>query len=319
MTERLAWVLTEGMAGMVTQAVGLAEATGIPFEEKTVQLRPPWRWLPPRFWPSGVMGLSTESDPLAPPWPDLVISCGRKSIGPALAVKHASGGRTFCAHVQDPHVRLRAFDLIVAGLHDDLTGENVFVTKGAIHRVTRRRLESAMADYADALADLPRPLTTVLVGGPNRVYRMDSANIRDFADKLKAFAESTGGTLLVTPSRRTGAENVAALRSGLQGCAAQIWDGAEDNPYFGYLAHADQIVVTCDSVSMVSEACATGRPVYVFDLPGGSTKFRRFHDGLREDGITRAFDGQPHQWHYKPFDDTASAAAEILRRMGDAA
>ena len=83
MTNSIAWVLTEGMAGMVTQAVGLAEAVGFPFQEKTIRLRAPWRWLPPQFWPSGVMGLDSTSDPLAPPWPDLVISCGRKSIGPA--------------------------------------------------------------------------------------------------------------------------------------------------------------------------------------------------------------------------------------------
>jgi len=318
MANNVAWVLTEGMAGMVTQAVGLAEAVGMPFIEKTIQLQAPWRWLPPRFWPPGIMGLNGSSDPLTPPWPDLAISCGRKSIGPALAVKRKSGGQTFCVHIQNPHVALRNFDLVVAGTHDGLSGENVIVTKGAIHRVTPERLKAAAADFTGVLANLPRPLTTVLVGGSNRVFDMTPEIVANFAAKLAAFNAATGGTLLVTPSRRTGAENIAALRRGLENSASIIWDGTGENPYFGYLSHADQIIVTCDSVSMVSEACATGRPVYVFDLPGDSTKFSRFHDALRSEDITRAFTGKPEEWRYDPFDDTARVAVEIHRRMGNA-
>ena len=128
-------------------------------------------------------------------------------------------------------------------------------------------------------------MTAVLVGGPNRVYRMTPEIVADFAAKLAAYGAATGGTLLVTPSRRTGARNIVALQRGLEKSAAVIWNGTGDNPYFGYLSHADQIVATCDSVNMVSEACATGKPVYVFDLPGGSAKFKRFHETLRSEDI----------------------------------
>lgn len=315
MKDRTAWVLTEGMAGMVTQAVGLAEAVGLPFDVKTIKLRVPWRWLPPRVWPGGVLGLSAESDPLSAPWPDLVISCGRKSVGPAREIRRRSGGQTFGVHIQNPHVRANSFDLIVAATHDAMRGGNVIVTKGAIHRVTRDRLREAAAEYEDRLASLPRPLTTVLVGGPNSVYRMTPDIIASFSERLTSFADTAGGTLLVTPSRRTGEANVAALREGLREANAIVWDFNGDNPYFGYLAHADQIVVTCDSVSMVSEACATGKPVYVFDLPGGSAKFAQFHDALRAEGITRPFTGTPEDWRYEPFDDTGMVAAAIRDRM----
>ena len=166
---------------------------------------------------------------------------------------------------------------------------------------------------------MPRPLITVLVGGSNRVYSLSPKTVADFVCKLAGFIEVIGGTLLVTPSRRTGETNVAALQAGLQGCRAEIWDGTGGNPYFGYLAHADQIIVTSDSVSMVSEACATGKPVYVFDLPGGSVKFRKFHQMLRKEGITRPFTGEPCDWCYAPFDDTAYVAAEICRLMARSA
>ena len=315
MSEKIAWVLTEGMAGMVTQAVGLAEAVGLPFVQKTVAVRPPWRWLPPRFWPPGIMGMARGDDSLAAPWPDLVISCGRKAIGPAREIRRRSAGRAFIVHVQAPHLFSRAFDAVVVAAHDRYSGPNVIETKGALHRVTPDRLREAADEYAAALADLPRPLTTVLVGGPNRVYRLTPQVMADFAARLAAFAGDTGGTLLVTPSRRTGAENEAVLRAGLRDSRAIVWDGSGDNPYFGYLAHADQIVVTCDSVSMVSEACATGKPVYVYDLPGGGEKFRRFHDLLRSEEITKPFTGKVSEWSYPYVDETAAVGAEIRRRM----
>ena len=111
------------------------------------------------------------------------------------------------------------------------------------------------------------------------------------------------------------AENEATLRERLAGHSAEIWNGAGDNPYFGYLGLADAIVVTGDSVSMVSEACATGKPVYVFDLEGGSEKFRRFHDNLRERGFTRPFTGSLEIWDYTPLRDTELVADEIRRRI----
>jgi mitochondrial fission protein ELM1 len=262
------------------------------------------------------MGLAPDSDALAPPWPDLVISCGRKAIGPAREVKRRSGGNTFQVYIQNPHIPLRAFDLVVAGAHDRIAGDNVISTRGALHRVTAARLRAAAHEFAPSLAKLPRPLTAVLVGGPNGVYRMTPEIMADFADRLAAFASQTGGGLAITPSRRTGAANQSVLRERLAGGGAVIWDGAGRNPYFGYLALADQIVVTCDSVSMVSEACATGKPVHVFDLPGGNAKFKRFHALLRNKGITRPFTGTAAHWTYPPFDDTARIGAEIRTRMG---
>lgn len=316
MPEKSAWVLTEGMAGMVTQAVGLAEAVGLPFSRKTVDLRPPWRWLPPRFWPPGVLGIAGGDTTLSPPWPDLVVSCGRKSVGPAREIKRRSGGHTFAVHVQDPHVASGAFDVVVVATHDRYRGPNVIETRGALHRITPERLREAAERYAPPLSGMPRPFTAVLVGGSNRVYRLTPEITADLAARLAAFARDAGGTLLVTPSRRTGAQNEKVLRDALNGSSAVIWDGSGDNPYFGYLALADRIVVTCDSVSMVSEACATGKPVYVYDLPGGGAKFHRFHALFRDEGITKPFTRTVSDWSYPSFDETARVGAEIRRRMG---
>ncbi len=308
------WILSEGHAGVENQCLGLAEAVGVAPTVKRVRPRAPWTYLPARLWPAPLMSLPA-AERLAPPWPDLVITCGRRSVPLSVAVRRASGGATFTVHIQDPTVDPRNFDLVVAPRHDRLTGDNVVVTRGAVHRVTPARLAAAARDFAPRLSHLPRPLVAVLVGGTNRRYRVTPEIMAGLARRLAVMARLYGAGLAVTPSRRTGRENEAALRRGLDGVPAAIWDGDGGNPYFAYLALADAIVVTCDSVSMVSEALSTGKPVYVADLPGGSPRFRRFHEGLRRDGLVRPFTGRLEPWTYTPLDDTARAAGELRRRL----
>lgn len=311
------WVLTDGKTGMEAQALGLAEAVGLPVRTKTLHLAPPWSWLPPLLWPPGVLGQTPAGDRLAPPWPALLISCGGHAVGPALEIKRRSGGAVVAVHIQHPHVPLGRFDLIAAPMHDGLTGPNVIETRGALNRVTPTLLAEAGAAIEPRLSGLPRPLITVLVGGSNGAYQLTPKTMRMLATELAQMAGDTGGTLLVTPSRRTGAENVATLTDVLGDVSAMVWDGTGDNPYFGYLAAGDAIAVTCDSVNMVSEACMTGKPVMVIDLPGrGSDKFRRFHDRLQRDGLTRPFKAKLERWSYPPLDDTARAAEAVRRRLG---
>ena len=133
-------------------------------------------------------------------------------------------------------------------------------------------------------------------------------------DRIAALARQGFG-VAITPSRRTGETALAALRQRLSGVPHFLWDGTGENPYFGLLAHADALVVTGDSVNMVSEAASTGKPVHVVDLEGGSAKFRRFHDHFRQAGITRPFQGTIARWTYSPPDDTERAAAEIRHRL----
>jgi len=313
------WVVTDGRLGMINQCRGLVAALGVAAEEKKIVLSAPWCWLPPAMTPARLGVLSGSGDGLSPPWPELLIGTGRKSVAPALAVKRASGGRTFCVQVQNPDVTLDKFDLIIAPEHDRLRGDNVVNTLGSLHGVTAAVLDEARALFADAVAGLPRPLIAVLLGGNNAVYRMDESVAARLADDLAALAGAKGYGLAITASPRTPREAVAIITKGLTNelanSKAVFWDGAGANPYLGYLAHADAVIVTVDSVNMVSEAAATGKPVHVIDLPGGSDKFRRFHTAMVEAGITRPFSGAIEHWSYSAPDDTARVAAEIHRRM----
>ena len=308
--EPIAWVLHDGKPGMASQALGLAEATGFRFVERALTVRPPWRWLPPGAWIAPLWAAREGGAPLAPPWPDLVIGCGRNAVRPAMAIRRAGGGRTVTAHVQDPRYGRGQFDLLCVPEHDRLRGPNVIVTRGAVHRASPQRLAAERRRFP-GLEGLPHPIVTVLIGGANRSYRLDLAHLAETAERVAAAVRRAGGCVLVTASRRTGPHGLAVLRERFAGLPGQVWDGTGDNPYFAFLALADALLVTADSVSMISEAAATGKPVHILSLPGGDAKFARFHDTIRQAGITRPFAGSIEQWSYHPLDDTARAGAAL--------
>jgi mitochondrial fission protein ELM1 len=305
---------------MLNQALGLAEALGAAITVKTFKARSPWSWLPPRFWPAPLRAGGDDSDSLDTPWPDVVISCGKRAAAPCAAIKRASGarargGRTLAVHIQTPPIDFNKFDLLVVPAHDGTSGPNVLTTDAAVHRVTAAKLADAASRFRDRFAALPRPLVAVLIGGSNNRHRLTPAIAADVGAKLAGLVRDKGAGLIVTPSRRTGAENEAILRTALAGLPAEVWDGSGENPYFGMLALADAIVVTEDSVSMASEAISTGKPVYVIGLEGHSGRIARFHERMRAGGYTRPFDGGLDTWQSTPPDDTARAAAEIRRLL----
>lgn len=312
------WAVTEGHTGTENQARGVAEALigsgpGA-VVVKRISIRAPWRWLPPALWPLPPIALGRAGDALEPPWPDVLISCGRRAAAPNLAVRKRSSGATLSVHIQRPYMPSDRFDLVVAPRHDDLHGTNIHVTRAAVHRVTAERLAAGRRDAAGC-ADRVRHAVTVLIGGSNRRHRFTEAIAARFGDRLAALCRRRPIDLRLTPSRRTHPAIVRTLAEKLAGTGAEIWDGSGDNPYFAWLAIADTIVVTWDSVSMTSEALATGKPVYVLPLDGASRRIDRFHAGLQADGYTRVFDGALDCWSYDPPDDTAAAAAAIRARL----
>lgn len=307
------WIVTEGHVGMDNQCIGLAEAAGLAYRMLPMRVPGSLRWLPSRWWPRP-LALGADG-PYGPPWPQVLIGCGRCSVPVLLAVRRASGDRTFTVFVQDPHTAPERFDLVVVPHHDRTRGPNVVVTRGATHRVTAEVLQGAAARFRARLAHLPSPRVAVLIGGSNRRQVVSPQVVATLTERLRGLCTQHGAGLMVTPSRRTGAANEAALRAGLAGLAAEVWDGSGENPYFGYLGLADAVVVTADSVSMVSEACSTGKPVYVYELEGASGRLRRFHEQLRAQGVTRPFTGALERWCYAPLDDTQRAARELRERL----
>ncbi|KTG17987.1 MULTISPECIES: mitochondrial fission ELM1 family protein [unclassified Guyparkeria] len=316
------WAVTTGEAGMANQARGLAEAvaecTGWPVVQKTIRLPRPWRWLPMHWVPDPLGKLSPDADRLAPPWPRVLITCGRRSAAASIAVRRASGGRCFTVHVQDPLIPPRHFDLVVPPRHDGLTGPNVLPTRGAIHHVTQAKLDEAAKTFRASFESLPRPWIGVLLGGSNRTMTLTPEKTRQIGKQLVQAARDSGGSIIVTPSRRTGEENTQVLAETIANVPHLLWRGEGPNPYFGILGLADYLAVSGDSASMVSEAASTGKPLYVIDFGRYSKRLARFHRELRQEGVTRAFDGRLERWDYQPVDDTREVAEMICERVTDA-
>ncbi|MDX2289317.1 MAG: mitochondrial fission ELM1 family protein [Hyphomicrobiaceae bacterium] len=311
------WIITDGKAGMVVQATGVAEALGLEFETKQVAPRglcaiaSPWGPVSPteRLGQSGSL--------FAPPWPDVAIATGRASIPYIRAIKRAAGSRTFTVVLQDPKTGPGTADLIWVPAHDRRRGANVLTTLTAPHSYGAARIAALRASLPEAIRALPRPLVTVVLGGKNGVYKFTDAD----DDRLQASLASLAGlgaSFLITPSRRTHRRLVAATEMATRSAPRILWDGSGENPYPYFLAAADLLVVTADSVNMCGEACATGRPVYVFTPSGGSAKFSRFHEGLAASGATRPlpdrFD-QISSWDYRPLDSAREIALEIEARF----
>jgi uncharacterized protein len=317
MKAKTCWALTIGVPGFDNQSIGLANALGLDVELKRLDVAAPWKYLPPQLWLSPLRFLGPGSDPIYPPWPEVVIGTGRLTIAVSLAIKRASGGHTTNIRIQDPHMAYDEFDIIVAPRHDRCNRPNVIHTMGSLHTITPERLREAGMRFAEKFADLPRPRVAVLVGGTNKCYRLTPEIGRALGEQLAALSATTGGGILLTPSRRTGPEVEAELRKALAHAQAYIWDGTGENPYLAFLALADYIVVTADSVNMLSEACATGKPVYVVDLEGGAKKFQLFHDAMRAAGYTRPFTGVLEEWHYPPLDDIGTVVWDVHRRFPD--
>lgn len=306
------WALSPGNAGMERQTLALFDSMGI--SQRIIRVRPrkPWTLLPPGLWPLPLAALREDSDQISAPWPRLVVSCGRRAVPYALYIKKQSANKTLLVHIQNPQTDIKKFDLVIAPIHDRLNGQNVIQTVAALHNINDQKLTFEAKKFEDRLSYLPKMKVTVLVGGSNKCYRLDIETISQLAAQLRQLVNKFEVGLLITPSRRTGKSNMAALRKGLNGIPSEIWDFQGPNPYLAYLGQADAIIVTSDSINMVSEACATGKPVYVFQLGKGNRKFSEFHKRMRDRGYTRTFRGSLEKWDYVPPNDTIRATQKVL-------
>jgi mitochondrial fission protein ELM1 len=309
------WTITDFYPGMQSQVIGLAEAVGLPTTHKICSRRWPWGWLGITIG-DPLKQLTQKSHTLTPPWPDLIISCGRRSAPLALAIKKRNQGKTYCVHIQNPMLNHKLFDLIIAPDHDKLKGPNVISTRGAIHKVTQEKVEEALKTYSHLFKDLPRPYSTVLLGGTTHRYKMSQEAMEDLIQAIFTIRERTEGSVLVTPSFRTPFRDLLKERLANEPYIF-LADIEKLNPYLAMLGIADTFFVTDDSVNMLCEACSTGKPVYVLPMLGhGDAKSKRFIQELVQDHIVRPFVGNVESWTYVPFNDTKRIATLIKEKLG---
>ncbi|MEX2449965.1 MAG: mitochondrial fission ELM1 family protein [Rhodospirillales bacterium] len=316
------WLLIDDRAGNESQCRGVAEALGLPFEERRLA----YSWgacLPNALLGASFAGLAPDCKArLTPPWPDLVIAAGRRTAPVARAIKHRSGGAAKLVQIMDPGpAGAGDFDLIAIPGHDRAAEHpdrpaNVMTITGAPHRMTPERLDAAARHWRAAFEHLPKPWIALIVGGGTRRRSFSAAMAAELGAMASAMARSAGGSLLITTSRRTGPAGARVLAAVDAPRYAFTWGEEGENPYAGYLALADAVVVTGDSVSMCSEACAMGKPVYVFAPPPLITgKHARFHRSLYQGGYARPFTGVYEGWSHPPLNAARDIAAAIRAKL----
>jgi mitochondrial fission protein ELM1 len=320
--EPTVWVLADDRAGNVSQAVGVAEALAWPFEQKAIRYTA-FGALPNALRGASLRGVNPDSRAdLTPPWPDVVISAGRRTAPIARWIKHQSGGHSYLCHVMWPGSSgIGDFDLVAVPTHDQLSGsrESVVRITGAPHRVSEGKLAIEGTKWNNRFAALKRPFLALVVGGSTKSTDFTAAMASELGRQASVLAEQMGATILVTTSRRTGEAQTQALMQALPTPGySYLWhpDGKpQDNPYFGFLALADAVVVTGDSVSMVSEACASAASVYVYAPKGLTTpKHDRLLNHLYGLGMAEPLGRHPFSRWDRPRLNAAQEVAALIHR-----
>lgn len=305
------WVVTDGAVGNEKQCLALTHYLALDPLVFRAGLRWPWRALAPRgLWLAHLAATGDLRGRLAPPWPRLLIGCGRRAALLSRWVRKRSEGATRTVQILNPRIDPAQFDHVICPSHDGLTGQNVIRTEGALHQVDDETLAGFRKRWV-ALGELPSPRIAVLVGASNRAYRLDDARLIRLLEGAAAMAGE--GSLLISSSRRTPPELNARMRQWFGQRRGMLWtDGPDgENPYEGFLAWADRFVVSADSVNMISEALGTGKPVHSTAPTSGNRRFARFHGHLVSTGRLLGLDHkQPHA-DYAPLRETAEVADRL--------
>ena len=312
MTKLKGILLTEGMHGMISQVEGLAKALDIDFTHHKVELNHLWKFIPPNLSPvSQNVFKKIDHDDF-----DVIISCGRKSVIPSIHLKNTANKKVFNIHIQNPKVDLNHFDFIVAPEHDVIEGQNVISTKGAIHYLTKNEI-SENKDYLNSFIKKDeRNIWTLILGGPTKYYNYSTKNIKNIFTMLYKLLKKHDFQLVVIPSMRTPINTIHYAREFF-GDNHTVIKNVDKKAYLSALAIAENIIVTCDSSSMISEAALTGKPIYVANiLPKKNDKrFQRFRNLFRELNITRNLGEEVENWNYQKLDETNRVANIIKQKI----
>jgi mitochondrial fission protein ELM1 len=310
MLELKALLLTQGMHGMVSQVEGLAKALNLNYKHQRVELKPFWNLIPPKFSPISENLIKDKFVCDS----KIIISCGRKSVIPSIALKKRLGKEIFTIHIQNPKVSFNHFDLVISPEHDGIKGENVISTTGAIHYLTKKEIKEH-SNYL-GLEKEKKKLVAFIIGGPNKYYNYSEQSIHNLFNKVKTLFTTDKFKIIVIPSYRTPKEIIKKAYDTFN-FNHHVIKEVDKSAYLSALAISDYVVVTCDSTSMISEAAVTGKPVYIAMIKANKNnyRFKNFYNKLTNLGITRELSNNIESWSYENLNEVNRIAPLIKLRM----
>ena len=308
-----ALLLTQGMHGMISQVEGMAKALNTEYSHKIVRLSFPWNLIPPKFTPISEIILKDKTYLHESEMPDLIISCGRKSVVPSILLKKKNP-KIFTIHIQDPKVSLKNFDAIIAPEHDNLSGDNVYSSKGAIHYITELEIKKAEPYLTNKIKS--KKLVSLILGGPNKYYSFDKDQLITIFNEIKSKFISKGYKVIVIPSIRTPKISIDLATKEL-GASGYVVNSVDKQAYLSALALADNVIVTCDSTSMISEAAISGKPIFIAYMKPkkNNYRFKKFYRLFNEIGITRDLGDKIESWTYNKLNEAERIAAIINSKI----
>ena len=308
-----ALLLTEGMHGMISQVEGMAKALDTEYSHKIVRLRFPWNLIPPKFTPISQIVLKDKIYITENETPDLIISCGRKSVVPSIFLKRKNS-KIFTIHIQDPKVSFKNFDAIVAPEHDNLSGNNIYSSKGAIHYITQSEIDNAKTYLKENINS--EKVVSLILGGPNKYYNFDKDQLVNIFNQIKSVFVSRGYKVIVIPSMRTPKSSIELAIKEMSSCG-HVVDKVDKKAYLSAYALANYVIVTCDSTSMISEAATSGKPIFVAHMKAkkNNYRFKRFFELFKQMGITRDLGEKVETWTYNKHNEAQRIAAEIKNKI----
>ena len=307
------WVITDGSEGMISQVLGLAQQFSSNITKINTKILFPWSKLQPGFLPIFSWVFFNKLDFSSTP--DIVISCGRKSVYLSLFLKKKFK-KLISIHIQNPKINFRSFDYIIAPNHDGIRGDNVIASIGALHKFTH----SIIHNEIDSNFKLPKKkLISIIVGGDNHHYQFSGKETNRLINKINNIKKiNPEYQLLIISSRRTKKQINKILENNLKNIAF-IWNNNDKNPYIFALKNSDFFIVTSDSTSMISECAFTGKPIFVFHLPfkRKSKRIENFHQEFTKLNIAKQLldNSELKTWNYKPLNEAERIASIVKERI----
>ena len=310
MTKLKGILLTEGMHGMISQVEGLAKALDLEFIHEKIELNNFWKFVPPNLTPIKNFVFKNNIDKNF----NIVISCGRKSVIPSIYLKQKYKNKIINIHIQNPKVSLNNFDYIVAPEHDELKGNNVLTTKGAIHYLRNNELNENQSYLKSKI--IKEKVVSLIVGGPNKYYDYKIKSLEEVFLKIKNNFISKDYQLIFIPSMRT-PKNIIHKAKNFYDKNQIIVTDIDKKAYLSSLKLADHIVVTCDSTSMISEAAITGKPIYVAQMPTKkkNERFEKFFKLFKSMNIIKDLEDSVEEWGYEKLSETDRISGYIKQKF----
>jgi len=311
MTKLKGLLLTQGMHGMISQVEGLAKALNLDFIHEKIELNSFWKLFPPKITPVQDFVFKNKINRQF----DVVISCGRKSVIPSIFLKKKYKDKIINIHIQEPKVSLNNFDFVVAPEHDGLIGKNVLTSKGAVHYLTNNDLDEN-ANYLKSRINTQKKIVTLILGGPTRYYDYNNQVIDGIFLKIEKTFLKNNYQVIIVPSMRT-PQHIIEKAKNYFNKDQIIIPNVDKKAYLSSLKISNHIIVTCDSISMISEAAITGKPIYVAQMPPtkNNHRFKSFFNLFESLNIIKELNNSVENWTYTKLNETNKIADQINKKI----